>query len=719
MGPVAEARREAEPERGGPPPDGAGDGRAGGRRLPWAVVALWVLVVALALPFAGKLGGETRDEAVDYLPGSADSTRVQQLVEKLPGGDTVDAVLVHHRDGGLTAADRAAAAGQVRRIAAAYDLTGGDAVPRTVPSKDGTTLMTPFSLTGIADEEAQIQAVTDIRDDLGATPDGLTVEVGGPGALQTDMEAVFGSIEGTLMLGTALVVALLLILTYRSPVLWLVPLVVVGAAAVLSMAVVYGLARGADLTVTSMSSSVMTVLIFGAGTDYALLLVARHREELRRHRRPYDAMRAALRGCGPAILASSGTVALGLLCLLAADLNSSSGLGPVGAIGVVCALAAMTTLLPAVLVLLGRRVFWPLVPEYGVEPRPRRSLFTAMGTSAGRRPVTVLAAGTLLLGTLALGATNLPGPLKQEDTFTDRPESVTALETLTAAYPGASSQPITVFTHDAQADEVARLARTTEGVASVREGRSGGGWTAFDVFAADPPESAGEKDTLRALRDRLHAVDGADALVGGPSAQQLDLETTNGADREVVIPLVLVAVLLVLVALLRSVTAPLMLVVAVIASWGAAMGLGGLVFGPVLGFDGLDPGLPLLTFVFLVALGVDYGIFLMHRMREESLRGAPVSEAALTALRTTGGVIASAGIVLAATFCVLATMPMVMMAEMGFVIAVGVLLDTFLVRTYLVTSASLLMGRWVWWPGRLSRAERARETGDGGRGDAG
>jgi RND superfamily putative drug exporter len=261
--------------------------------------------------------------------------------------------------------------------------------------------------------------------------------------------------------------------------------------------------------------------------------------------------------------------------------------------------------------------------------------------------------------------------------------------------------------HSDAAAEVERAARGTEGVDRVERGRSGGGWSEFAVFTEAVPESAGEKDTLRALRGELDALDGAEALVGGPSAQQLDQQKTNADDRMVVIPLVLGAVLLILIVLLRSLVAPLILTVAVVASWGAALGLGGLVFGPVFGFEGLDPAVPLMTFVFLVALGVDYGIFLMHRMREESLRGMPVAEASLVALRTTGGVIASAGIVLAGTFCVLAALPMVMMAELGFVIAVGVLLDTFLVRTYLVTSLSQLLRRWMWWPGRLFRAETA------------
>jgi len=409
-------------------------------------------------------------------------------------------------------------------------------------------------------------------------------------------------------------------------------------------------------------------------------------------------MRAALRGCGPAVLASSGTVAAGLLCLLAADLNSSRGMGPLGAVGVLCALVAMLTLLPAVLVLLGRRVFWPLVPAYGSEPKARRSLFAAMGSSAGRRPLTVLAGGAVLLGALALGALNLPGPLKQQDSFVDKPESIAAMETLAEAYPERGTQPISVIAPAGRADAALAKIRSTQGVDSAREGRTGDGWTEISVIAKDAPQSAGENRTIKELRHELTG-----SYVGGPSAQQIDLVDTNARDRWVVVPIVLASVLLILIALLRSLVAPLLLVVAVVAVWGAALGIGGLVFGPLLGFEGTDPGLGLLSFVFLVALGVDYGIFLMHRMREESVRGAEPVAAALTALRTTGGVIASAGLVLAATFAVLTNMGLVQLVELGFVIAVGVLLDTFLVRTYLVTSASVALGRKVWWPGGLSR----------------
>ncbi|GAA3972695.1 MMPL family transporter [Streptomyces marokkonensis] len=664
--------------------------------MPWLVLGLWIAVLAIASPFASKLSDVQQDRAVDYLPASADSTQVAKIQDRLPGGEATEMVVVYHRDTGLTAADKATAADQIAEIAGAHPLTDR---PEAIPSKDGTTLMYPVASTEPGqDEEARDALVNAVRD-VAEGGDGLSAEVGGAGALATDAGEVYNSLDGPLLYTTAAVVALLLILIYRSPFLWLVPLAVAGIADYLSMGVAYGLNQWFGTSVSGQSAGIMTILVFGVGTDYALLLVSRYREELRRIERPYDAMVAALRGCGPAVLASSGTVAAGLLCLLAADLNSSRGMGPLGTVGVLCALAAMLTLLPAILVLLGRRVFWPLVPRYGSTPKARRSLFTAMGSSAERRPRAVLVGGAVLLGALALGSFNLPGSLKQEDTFTTRPEAIAAMETLAAAYPERGTQPITVIAPTDRADAALAEARDTRGVKSAERGRTGQGWTELTVLASAPPQSAAETATIDALRD---ALDGS--YVGGPSAQQIDLEDTSARDTVVVVPIVLLSVLLILAALLRSLVAPLILVAAVVAVWGAALGIGGLVFGPLFGFEGTDPGLGLLSFVFLVALGVDYGIFLMHRMREESLRGAEPTRAALTALRATGGVIASAGLVLAATFGVLTNMPMVQLVELGFVIAVGVLLDTFLVRTYLVTSASVVLRRRVWWPGRLSRA---------------
>ncbi|MEU8978781.1 MMPL family transporter [Streptomyces sp. NPDC048309] len=671
--------------------------RRRGAAVPWALLALWVALLAVVGPFAAKLADVQHDRAVDYLPASADSTQVARIEDQLPGGETTELVLVYHRDGGLSAADRATAARQVAKITRENPLTG---TPKGVPSRDGTTLMYPVASSAPGTDEKKRDAfVNDVRD-VARGENGLSVDVGGQGALATDAAEVYNSLGGPLLYTTVAVVAVLLILIYRSPLLWLVPLAVAGVADYLSMGVAYGLHQAFGTTISGQSSGVMTILVFGAGTDYALLLISRYREELRRVERPYDAMREALRGCGPAVLASSGTVAAGLLCLLAADLNSSRGMGPMGTVGVLCALVAMLTLLPAVLVLLGRRVFWPLVPAYGSAPKQRRSLFAAMGSSAGRRPYAVLAGGAVLLGALALGALNLPGSLKQQDSFVHTPDSVAAIETLAKAYPGQGTQPITVITPTGRADATLAAVRGQQGVASAARGRSGDGWTEISVTAKGAPQSAAETATITSLRDELK---GSGSYVGGASAQQIDLQDTNARDRLVVVPIVLASVLLILIALLRSLVAPLLLVAAVIAVWGAALGIGGLVFGSLFGFGGTDPGLGLLSFVFLVALGVDYGIFLMHRMREESLSGAEPVAAALTALRTTGGVIASAGLVLAATFAVLTNMGLVQLVELGFVISVGVLLDTFLVRTYLVTSASVALRRRMWWPGRLSR----------------
>ncbi|WP_228471132.1 MMPL family transporter [Streptomyces alkaliphilus] len=688
--------------------------------LPWAVILLWVALLAVTAPLGGQLSGVQSDDSVEYLPESAESTRVARLQQDLPGGGTTDLLLVYEREDGLTGDDRRIAEERVAGILDRWEATGD---PRGIPSEDGTVLLHPLSLSapGAAPgaDDADDELVFEIREAASADlPDGLTALVGGPGAFGADAGEVFGSIDTTLLIATVAVVTILLILIYRSPALWLLPLVSVGAAAMVAMAVVYGLVRLFDLTVSTQNSSIMTVLVFGAGTDYALLLVARYRDELRRFTHTHNAMAAALRGVLPALLASSGTVAAGLLCLLAADLNSSSGLGPVGTAGILCALLAMTTLLPALLLVTGRKVFWPMIPEPGAPPRGNRNLFARLGASVSHRPVAILVTGVVALGALALGTLNLPGPLRDADFFTTPPESTVAAETLGEAFPERSTRPITVLAPEDTAEEVLSTVSATDGVDSAEPGRSGAGWTEINVFATGAPESEEERATVRALREDLADDAGGEpaALVGGSTAQAVDLDDTNARDRVIVIPLVLVAVLVILIALLRSVVAPLVLLAGVVLSWGSALGLGGLFFGPVFGFDGMDGWIPLLTFVFGVALGVDYGIFLMHRMREEALTGADTRTAALTALRATGGVIASAGIVLAATFSVLMTLPLVVMVELGFVVAVGVLLDTFVVRTYLVTSTAWLLRERMWWPGPLWRRPPAPPVPAGGSG---
>ncbi|WP_084338326.1 MMPL family transporter [Actinomadura oligospora] len=652
--------------------------------IPWAVLGLWTVLLMLALPFASKLHGATTDRQVDYLPASAQSTQVARLLDAMPGGGTTDLVLVYQRPSGLTAADWHVVRNRAAALSQKFQLVGGP--PRAIPAGDGQTMMIPLA---VAQRDGDAKTVVpEVR--AQATEDrhgGLSVRLGGQGALAADMDRTYGSINGLLLVVTVSVVAVLLIVTYRSPLLWLVPLVCTGVAAVAGMAVADLLVRASGLTVNAMSSGVMTVLIFGAGTDYALLLIARYRDELRTARSTGDAMVRALRRAGPAVVTSAGTVVAGLTVLLLADMNSSRAIGPIGAVGVICALAAMMTLLPAVLVLLGRRMFWPLVPVYGSEPSARHGMYHRVGALVTRRRMVTLVSGMAALGALTLGTLNLSGHLRQEDAFTRRPESVIAMREVAAAFPGRSSQPVTVLAHTPDVDSVAATARGIPGVAAVSRGRTANGWTELNVTTMGQPESRAETASIKRLRAAL----GDQALVGGRSAQRMDTEHTTARDRVVVIPLVLAAVLLLLAALLRSLVAAALLLAAVAVVWAAALGLGGLVFGPLLDFEGNDPTLPLLAFVFLVALGVDYGIFLLHRMREE--------RAVVPALTATGGVIASAGVVLAATFAVLTVLPLVSMVELGFVIGVGVLLDTFLVRTFLVPACALLLGRHLWWPG--------------------
>lgn len=681
--------------------------RRGRGRLIAALVLLgWIAVVTVSASFAGKLSGVQSNDQVNYLPASAQATRVAQLQAALPGGQTTDVIVAYHRDGALTLDDRTAINNQIATLTGKYGIATKSV--RLTTASNAT--MYPLSI-GV-DYGADTLVVPDIRTAIATgLPAGLTVQVTGPGALKADLSKVFKGIDKTLLIVTVLVVAVLLIGTYRSPLLWAIPLVTVATGAVTAMAVVYGLVRAFDLVVSTQSSSIMTVLIFGAGTDYALLLVSRYREELRRHELQYDAVKAALRGSGPAVLASAATVIAALLCLLAADNNSSKGLGPVGAVGILATLIAMLTMLPALLLLTGRRVFWPFIPRVDTESVVRRGVFARVGSFVGRRPWAVLTVSVLVLGGLTVGALLLPGDLRQADAFTKTPESVAGFTTITRDFPDSGGEPITVMVRSGHETEVLNAVRATEGVTAARAGRTGTDWSEITAFPKDPPESAGETATILRLRADLAGIPGAEALVGGIGAQQIDDQATSSRDSRLVIPLVLVVVLLILAVLLRSLVAPILLIAAVIGSWAAALGLSGLVFKPILGFAGTDPSFLLLSFVFLVALGVDYGIFLTHRIREEAAR-TDAREAPGIGLANTGTVLASAGVVLAATFTVLTVLPLVMMVELGFAVAAGVLLATLVVQPFLVTSATTLLGARTWWPGRVHKLAHLSEESE-------
>ncbi|MDI6413409.1 MMPL family transporter [Streptomyces albus] len=681
----------------------------GGRRGKWLVLAAWLLIVMALGPLAGKLGEVEDSSANAFLPGKAESAQVNTELEKFRGQDEIiPAVAVYSRDDARTTRADAAKAG-ADRTALASLVPEGQKIAGPLPSDDGKALMLVVPLTtGSDDFTADLEKVRDVA--AADAPSGLDVAVGGPAGSLIDSIEVFGDLDTTLMLATGAVVTVLLLITYRSPVLWLFPALSVGFAAVLTQVVTYLLAKYASLPVDPQSAGILMVLIFGVGTDYALLLIARYREELHRHEDRHEAMRLALRRSGPAVIASAGTIAIGLACLALADINSSRSLGLVGAVGVVCALLAMITVLPALLAVTGRWVFWPFVPRYGTEPRAARTVWARIGGLLQRRPRWSWLMTVGVTAVLALSATGLTMGLTNEEMYQDKPESVVAQEQLSAHYPSGSSDPATVVVRTAARDEVRQAASAVDGVESVRpEDRTADGrLTTLSVVLDDAPDSEAAKKAVDRLRDAVHQVEDADALVGGTTAELLDTRRAAQSDLRTVIPVVLAVVLLVLIALLRSLVAPLLLLATVVLSFFGALGASHLIFTQLLDFPAMDNSLPLMGFVFLVALGIDYNIFLMTRVREEAaLHGH--TKGVLSGLTSTGGVITSAGIVLAATFAVIATMPLVSMAQLGVLVGIGVLLDTFVVRTVLVPSLALDVGARVWWPSRLGQAPT---TGD-------
>ena len=689
-------------------------GRLAGRWVPWLVIGLWVVLAAVMVPLSGKLSSVTTDKAVDALPASAESTKVAVLEDSLPGGEDNTFVFVYHRAGGLTYNDRAAVERHYNTLAKRYPPKTAAAAeedddgPPIRPSNDGKAMMFTLDVNTAYGPPEEI--VGPVRDAAKDRPAGLDLEVTGPAAIDGDLDAVFDGIDLQVFLTTVIVVTVLLILTYRSPVLWFVPLVAVGAAALTSMATVYLLVKGFGIVVDNQNSALLTILVFGVGTDYALLLIARYREMLHHHKNVRVAMIHALRGAAPAIVASAATVIAGLLCLLAADLNSISGLGPIGAAGILCALVAMLTLFPAMLVVLGRWIFWPAIPRFSTALQEKPGLWGRLGAAISRRRWVATLGSLAILGVLTVGLTGNTGALREQDQFLNPPESVTGFTVLRQHFPELGGQPMTIYTRPAYQQQVLDIVKRTPGVAQASPGQTSGGWADISVFPTDAPDTTAEYDTIKRVRTAVHTVTGAEAIVGGPSAENLDTETTTSRDEKLVIPLVLAVVLIVLGLLLRAIVAPLILMATVIVSFAAAFGGSVFVFDTILGFKGLDYSVPLLAFLFLVALGVDYNIFLTSRAREETAR-LGTRDGMLKALSATGGVITSAGLVLAATFAVLASLPLVMLIEVGFLVAFGVLLDALLVRSILVPAITLLIDRRIWWPSRLSRPTAAPPGG--------
>ncbi|WP_432949781.1 MMPL family transporter [Kribbella sp. CA-253562] len=673
-----------------------------GKVSKWVVLVLWIAAIAVSFSPAGKLTGAQDNDAVSWLPGNAESTEVLQATARFSSPDEIPTVLVYERPAGLTPADQQAVAAHVTAYGELQDVDREVIGP--LPSEDGQALQVIVPINaGSGGWETLGERVADLQRIAADRPDGLSFHVTGPGGTAADSQKAFEGIDGKLLYSAAAVVIVILLLTYRSPVLWLLPLISAGTALFASQAVVYLLASRADLTVNAQSAGILTVLVFGAGTDYALLLVARYREELRRHEDRHEAMAFALHRSGPAIVASGSTVVAGMLCLLLASMNSTSGLGPVAAVGIVVALLAMLTLLPALLVICGRWVFWPLRPTYGSADHTETSIWGRIGRRIAVRPRLTWVTTTVLLGAAALGMLTLnPDGLSNEESFTGTPDSVIGERIVAAHFPAGAGNPLVVVSNADQASAVSAALESTQGVAAVAEPRTADGLAYIEGTLQAPADSQAAKDTVDRARAAVHAVPNADALVGGGTAILLDTQRAADRDNKIIIPAVLVVVLLILAVLLRSLLAPVLLVATVVLSFAAALGISSLIFTQVLGFEGADSSLPLFVFVFLVALGIDYNIFLMTRVHEEAKQHG-TRRGALIGVAATGGVITSAGLVLAGTFAVLATLPLVAFAEIGIAVALGVLLDTIVVRSVLVTALNLDIGRHLWWPSKLAQ----------------
>jgi putative drug exporter of the RND superfamily len=809
---------------------------ASGRRSKWIVFAIWFVAIFVAAGPAnlpGKFEDAESNEATSYLPGDAESTKALDATESLQKGEIAPAVIIYRRNSGLTAADRrtieedvaemteepfpgvipdgeTAASGGKRQAAQATprNLPPGCATSTTtvpgqpadyapfvgpVCSPDGKAAIVTAYIKAEGEGERIVDPVKDWRDAIEDPPSGLEVKITGGAGFSADAIEVFEGINGTLLLAAVSLVIFLLIVIYRSPMFFLIPLASVLFAETLSRSIGYGVSE-LGVTINGQSSSIMSVLVLGAGTDYALLLVARYREELHHTVDRHEAMRTALASAGPAIFASAATVIAALLCLTIAKVNGTAGLGPIAAIGIACAALSMLTLLPALLTIFGRRAFWPFVPHTpetapgpdDVSERAKRRVVegSALGALArvilacllvfvllplvllnsvlrrlsGRRipslivgpldraiftpyevrrhklehavdvthgfwarvgnrvaisPRRVMGGSIAVLLVFCAGFAFFSTELTSEDSYRTEVESVEGQHLLDKSFPSGTTALTDIVVPDrAEVPSVRRSVAQVDGVEAVSPPVAEGPPGVLVQATLEPnPYSTEAFDLVEPIREAAHSTS-TGTLVGGPSAIEFDVRDAAAWDSIVIPPIILLVVLLILIGLLRAVTAPLVLIGTVILSFLAALGVGYFVFDVIFGFPGSDPSLPLFAFVFLVALGVDYNIFLIARAREETIKHGS-EQGILRALAVTGGVITSAGIVLAGTFSVLAVLPLTFLTEIGFVVAFGVLLDTFLVRSVLVPSAALTLGDKFWWPSALSRPEPPATRSEG------
>jgi len=677
-----------------------------GRRSKFVATGAWILLVAGLAPFAGKFEGAQKNEPSTFLPGNAESVEVLEAAQTFPSGDATIATMVFHDPSGLNA--------ERQSIETTLDGLASEAVPgatRATPprySRDGNAAVAAIPIVAKGDVDVLVDAVDAIRSTLEASlPRTVETKVTGPAGFSADASAAFEGINATLLFATVALVFVLLILIYRSPIFWVLPLFAVLLAEGAVRGLGYGLTQ-AGVVINGQTGGILLVLVFGAGTDYALLLTARYREELLRREDKHEAMQVALVRAGPAMLASAGTVVAALLCLTLASVNSTAGLGPVGAMGVSTAAAAMLTLLPGLLLVGGRRAFWPYVPHVGsgALSERRRGVWERLGTWIEGRCRAVWIIAALALGALTLGVLTLDDNLTTANSFRGSVESVEGQQLVAQSFPAGASAPTVVLVRDR--DKLASAlaaARSAEGVATVGQPELGSTGARFQVTLTSDPFGEKAFSLIPGLRAELGAAAGQSVLVGGPTAEEADLRNAIERDTKLLVPLVLLVVLTILILLLRSLVAPLVLIATVVLSFLAALGGSLLLFRLFADFPGEDPSYPLFAFIFLVALGIDYNIFLMARVHEEAFE-LPTHEAMLKGLAVTGGVITSAGIVLAGTFAVLAVLPLVALTQIGVTVAFGVLLDTFVVRSILVPAVTIDLDERIWWPSALARRLR-------------
>ncbi len=711
--------------------------------LPAVLVVTWLVVAGIGGPYFGRVSEVSSNDQTTFLPESADATRVQHVLGELTGSDAVPAIAVFVADGALSRAQLDQIGQQVSGLT---EIEGVEAPSPALPSEDGMAVQVFVPIDSGSDVAETAGAVAE---NLRANaPEGVAVHLTGPAGLSADLIGAFSGVDG-LLLGVALMVVLvILLLVYRSVLLPVAVLATSMFALCAALLTIWWLARWGILLLSGQTQGILFILVIGAATDYSLLLVARYREELRVHRDAWHACREALRGSIEPILASGGTVIAGLLTLTLSDLKSNSTLGPVTAIGIAFAMASALTLLPAILVLCGRTAFWPRRPRYAPESAaadrgaPSSGPWAGVSRLLGRRPRTVWAVTAVVLLVGSLGVTQLKADgVPSSELVLGASQARDGQIALGEHFPGGAGSPVQVVADEDQLEAVADVLLDAPGIDAVSvtsaDSPSGSapvtedGITAYGPPGTPAPEptvvdgrvlvqgtltdaadSPAAGQTVRELRAEL-ARAAPSALVGGVTATAVDTNRAAIHDRNLIIPIVLVVILVILIALLRSVLAPVLLIVTTVISFGTAMGVSALVFNHLLHFPGADPAVPLYGFVFLVALGIDYNIFLMTRVREESIRHG-TREGVLRGLTITAGVITSAGMVLAATFASLAVIPILFLAQLAFIVAFGVLLDTFVVRSLLVPALSYDIGRAIWWPSRLARGAAPRPD-DGGR----